>query len=115
MLLLGMFPPINVLPPTFILNHNHQSMYKFASDNCAAVFLCRCVNVDLHGGFWPGTMQQSKRVFGLYIWRNQGSVCIVDAPWQSTGVDGGSGRVLRGWDRVGVQQIFEAGLPSLYY
>ena len=24
-------------------------------------------------------MQQSKRVFRLYIWRNQGSVCIVDA------------------------------------
>ena len=29
-------------------------------------------------GVWPGTMQQSKRMFTLYIWRNQGLVCIVD-------------------------------------
>ena len=91
MLLLGMFPPINVLPPTFILNHNHQSMYKFAYNSTAAVFLCRCVNVDLLGGVRPSTMQQSKRVFGLYIWRNQWSVCIVDAPWQSTGWMVGAG------------------------
>ena len=30
-------------------------------------------------GVRPGTMQQSKRMFILYIWRNQGLVCIVDA------------------------------------
>ena len=29
-------------------------------------------------GVRPGTMQQSKRMFTLYIWRNQGLVCIVD-------------------------------------
>ena len=57
-------------------------------------------------------MQQSKRVFRLYIWRNQGSVCIVDAV-AIKGVEMGGSIILRGWDRVGVQQIFGAGLPSL--
>ena len=60
MLLVRMFAAINVqiclLWPCYLLMQ-----------------MCEC------GFAWWGTMQQSKRVFRLYIWRNQGSVCIVDA------------------------------------
>ena len=92
MLLLGMFAAINV--------------------QICCRLLCRCVNVDLHGGVPLATMQQSKRVFGLYIWRNQGSVCIVDAPWQSRGWMGGSQGIEGMGSRWGSANIW-SGLPSL--
>ena len=58
-------------------------------------------------------MQQSKRVFRLYIWRNQGSVCIVDAV-AIKGVEMGGSIILRGWDRVGFSKYLGPVYPVYY-
>ena len=59
-------------------------------------------------------MQQSKRVFRLYIWRNQGSVCIVDAVAIKRVEMGGSLVGIEGMGSRRVQQIFGAGYPVYY-
>lgn len=58
-----------------------------------------------------GTMQQSKLVFTLYILRNQGLVCIVDAV-AIKGWMGGSQGIEGMGSRWGSANIW-SGLPSL--